>query len=288
MLTVRSWPSVSRLNVIARRIFDLMKGLFSVFGEHRHLVMELTRREVLGRYRGATFGLLWSLISPFLTLGVYTLAFGLILRSRWPGYSGGSMEFALILYLGLIVHGMLAECLNRASGLIVQNANLVTRVVFPLQVLPWTLSLSASFHMCMNMLIFILLSLMIRGYVPWAALMLPLVWLPLVMLSVGVGLFLSALGVYLRDIGQVMGVVATAMLFLSSAIVPIEIVPEGYRPIFYINPLTFIIDQTRAVALAGASPDWMGLGLYLLCAVGFSLAAYAFFMKARRGFADVL
>ena len=266
----------------------MIEGPFSALGKYRHLTLEVTKREVLGRYRGASFGLLWSLINPFLMLIVYTLAFGYILKSRWPGYSGGTTEFALILYIGLIVHGALAECLIRAPGLVIQNANLVTRVVFPLHVLPWTVVLSAMFHMLANAVIFLLLSLLVRGHVPWTVVLLPLVWAPLVILSVAISEFLAALGAYLRDIGQVMAALATAMLFLSSAIVPVTALPEQYRILFQLNPLTFIIDQSREVAFFGHMPDWKGLLIYLAIAIVATYAAHAVFQKARRGFADVL
>ncbi|RYZ74620.1 MAG: ABC transporter permease [Lysobacteraceae bacterium] len=266
----------------------MIDGPFSALGKYRHLTLEVTKREVLGRYRGATFGLLWSLINPFLMLIVYTVAFGYILKSRWPGYSGGTTEFALILYMGLIVHGAFAECLVRASGLVPQNANLVTRVVFPLHILPWTVVLSALFHMLANAVIFLLLSFIVRGYVPWTVVMLPLVWAPLIVLATGVSLFLAALGAYMRDVGQVMGAVAAAMLFLSSAIVPVSTLPEHYRIIFMMNPLTFIIDQSREVAYFGRMPDWTGLLIYLGIALVVAYAGHAIFQKARRGFADVL
>lgn len=266
----------------------MIDGPFSPLGKYRHLTMEVTKREVLGRYRGASFGLLWSLINPFLMLVVYTLAFGFILKNRWPGYSGGTTEFALILYMGLIVHGAMAECMIRAPGLILANANLVTRVVFPLHVLPWTVMFSSLFHMLANAVIFLLLSLLVRGHVPWTVIMLPLVWIPVMVLSVAISLFLAALGAYLRDIGQVMAALVTAMLFLSSAIIPVSALPERYRIIFQLNPLTFIIDQSREVAFFGNMPDWTGLLIYLLIAVAATLAGHAFFQKARKGFADVL
>lgn len=266
----------------------MIEGPFSALGKYRHLTFEVTKREVLGRYRGASFGLLWSLINPFLMLIVYTLAFGFILKSRWPGYTGGTTEFALILYVGLIVHGALAECMIRAPGLVPGNANLVTRVVFPLHVLPWTVVLSAVFHMLANAVIFLVLSLLVRGHVPWTVVMLPLVWVPLLVLSVAISLFLAALGAYLRDVGQVMAALVTAMLFLSSAIVPISSVPERYRIVFELNPLTFIIDQSREVAFFGHLPDWRGLLIYLAIAVVATYAAHAIFQKARRGFADVI
>ena len=263
-------------------------GPFSAWLRHRSLTLELTRRDILGRYRGASFGLLWSLISPFLMLGVYTLAFGYILRARWPGTTGNTADFAMLLFLGLLTHGFFAECLIRAPALITGNANLVKKIVFPLDVLPWTVVLSSLFHTLTNAIVFLAINLLLRGEIHPEILLLPLVLAPLVLLTLGVVWLLSALSVFLRDITQITSVVATAMLFLSSAIIPVETLPERYQRVFELNPLTFIIDQVREVAFWGRWPDWSGLGLYAVGALLFAYAGYAVFQKTRPGFADVL
>jgi len=255
---------------------------------YRQLTYSMTKRDILGRYRGASFGLFWSLISPFLMLIVYTIAFGYILRSRWPGHEGGTTEFALILYLGLIVHGLIAECLVRAPSIIISNTNLVKRVVFPLEILPWSAVFSAVFHMAASALIFVALSMLIRGHVPVLTLLLPVVFFPLIVLTIALSLLLAAFGVYVRDVHQVSGVLSTALLFLSSAIVPVETLPESYRWIFYLNPLTFIIDQARNVAFFGRMPDVLGLLVYFAAACVSLYVASVLFAKAKRGFADVL
>lgn len=263
-------------------------GILSVFGKHRSLTFELSQREVLGRYRGASFGLLWSLISPFLMLLVYTLAFGFVMKGRWPGSSGSTTDFALILFAGLTVHGFFAECFTRAPQLIVANTGYVKRVVFPLDILVWSMTFSALFHLLMNMVVLLLLQLFIKGSIPATAILLPMVVIPLVILTAGVGWIVSSLGVYLRDIGQIAGVVAAAMLFLSSAIVPVESVPESYRIVFELNPLTFVIDQVREVVIWGRMPNWAGLGIYTLIACTVALLGHRMFNKLRVGFADVL
>ncbi len=255
---------------------------------YRSLTKELTKREILGRYRGASFGLLWALISPFLMLMVYTLAFGYILKSRWPGTSGSTMDFTLILFVGLIIHGFFAECLTRAPQLILSNANYVKKVVFPLHILPWSMSLSAIFHLGMNLVVLVLMKVFLHGELHATTLLLPVILLPLFILVLGVGWLVSALGVFLRDIGQVVGVLATALLFLSSAIVPVQALPDNFRWIFNANPLTFIIDQARELVIWGRSPDWSTLVLYTCCALAFSFLAFLVFQKMRRGFADVL
>ena len=265
-----------------------LTGPFEAWLKHRSLTMEMTRRDVLGRYRGASFGLLWSLISPFLMLVIYTLAFGYVLKSRWPGTSGNIADFAMLLFMGLIVHGFFAECLNRSPLLIVGNSNLVKRIVFPLDVLPWTVMLSALFHAFTNSLVFVLLNLLLRGEAHPTALLLPLVFLPLAIGMLGLGWILSSISVFLRDISQVTGVLATALLFLSSAIIPVETLPDRYQTVFKLNPLTFIIDEARDVAFWGRMPDWLGLLWYALGALAFAYLGYAVFQKTRRGFADVL
>lgn len=256
--------------------------------KHRSLIQELAKRDVLGRYRGASFGLLWSLISPFLLLCVYTFAFGTVMKNRWPQAAEGHTSFSIILFAGLIVHGFFAECLNKSPFLISGNPNFVKRVIFPLEILPAPMVLSALFHVVMNTLVFIALRLVMDGAFTWQVILLPVVMLPLVILTLGVSWFLASMGVYLRDISQVTGILAMAMLFLSSAMMPLNSVPESYRWVFEINPLSFIIDQARNVMLWGVTPDWLGLLTYALASLVFAYVAYAWFMLTRKGFADVL
>jgi lipopolysaccharide transport system permease protein len=140
----------------------------------------------------------------------------------------------------------------------------------------------------MNVLVLVALHFIRYGAPPWTIVLLPLVFVPLAIFTLGVGWLLASLGVYFRDVSQITGVIATAMLFLSTAIVPVETVPAAYRFLFYLNPLSFIIDQARNVALWGRLPDWSGLGLYALGALAFAWLALAWFQGTRRGFADVL
>jgi lipopolysaccharide transport system permease protein len=255
---------------------------------HRSLVWEMSKREVLGRYRGASFGLAWSVISPFLMLGVYTFAFGTVMKSRWPEQAGGAHSYAVILFVGLIMHGFLAECLTRAPTLVVGNPNYVKRVVFPLDVLPWPMMFSALFHALINAVVLAVLMLVLEHHLHPTLLLLPLIFLPLILLAMGLSWILASMGVYLRDISQVMPVVATALLFLSSAIIPISALSPQMQFLFHLNPLTFFIDEARMVVLMGQWPNWSALAL---TAAGGALVAWighAWFMATQRGFADVL
>ncbi len=253
----------------------------------RSLVWELTKREIAGRYRGASFGVLWSLLQPFLMLGVFTLAFGEVLGSRWPG-AEGTAGFAIILFVGLMVHGMFSECLGKACTLITGNASYVKKVVFPTELLAWPLLASAMFHFLANALVLVLI-LVILGRAPSAhILLLPVVVLPFVLLCLGLVWGLAALSVYVRDVQYLVPPLVTAMMFLSSVIVPPNAVPESYRFVFEANPLTPIVDAARAVALGGTWPDWSALGVQSVLGLTVAVAGGALFTRLRRGFADVL
>lgn len=263
-------------------------GPIHAFTRYRSLTRELTIREVLGRYRGASFGLLWSLISPFLMLCVYTFAFGTVMGGRWPQAGNQQIDFAIILFAGLIVHGFFAECFTRAPTLIIANVNYVKKVIFPIDILPWPMVISALFHFLMNIIVFIVVRFFVEGNIVWTTLFAPVVILPLVPLTLGICWLLASLGVYFRDLSQITGVLAAALLFLSSAIVPVQAIPLAYRWVFQLNPLTFIIDQSREVLVWGHIPDFNGLIIYFVCASVFGYLGYLWFTLTKRGFADVL
>jgi lipopolysaccharide transport system permease protein len=264
--------------------FAMFDGLL----HHRSLVWQLTKREVLGRYRGSLMGLAWSWFHPLLMLGVYTFVFSVIFSARWAGTESQGVGMAPILFTGMLMHGLFAECANRAPTLILSNPNLVKKVVFPLDVLQWVVMGSALFHAAAGLAVLLAVSFLQSSAVPWTALLIPLVLLPLVLLTMGVGWFLAATGVFLRDLGQAMGLVTSVLLFLSPVFYPVSAIPEHYRPLLRLNPLTFIIEQARDVLIWGTPPDWFELALYTVA--GFFVASVGFwwFQRARRGFADVL
>lgn len=264
------------------------KALLSSLWIHRSLAYQLAKREVVGRYRGSVAGLAWSFFNPLLMLAVYTFVFSVIFQARWSGLEGGKGSFAIVLFVGVLVHGIFAECLNRAPGLIMANTNYVKRVMFPLEILPWVAMGSALFHAFISLIVLILAQLLVFGSVPWTALLLPLILAPLVLTTMGVTWIFAAFGVYLRDIGQITVVITTVALFLSPVFYPVTALPEKYRVVFLMNPLTFIIEQSREVMIWGRLPDWSGLVLYIAVSLAVASIGFWTFQKMRRGFADVL
>lgn len=264
-------------------------SLVTALWRNRALIVQMAQREVVGRYRGSVMGLAWSFFHPVFMLTVYTFVFSEIFAMRWGGAAGaGKAQFALILFAGLIVHGLFSEILNRAPALVLSNVNYVKKVVFPLEILPAISVLAALFHAAVSLVVLQLAVGLLLAQWHWSALLVPLVLAPLLVLALGLAWMLASLGVYLRDIGQTMGLLTSVLLFLSPVFYPMSAVPERFQPFILANPLTFIIEQARAVLIWGRMPDWAGLGLYSSLAIVIAWLGFAWFQKTRKGFADVL
>lgn len=256
---------------------------------HRQLVVQMTKREVVGRYRGSVLGLVWSFLTPVFMLMVYTFVFSVVFKARWGvGDDETRTQFAMVLFAGLIVHALFAEVLNRAPGLIIGNVNYVKKVIFPLEILPVISMGAALFHLFVSVGVLLIAFVLISGYLQWTVIFFPLVLLPLVVLTLGLAWLLASLGVFLRDVGQTIGVITTVMLFLAPVFYPISALPEVFRPWLMVNPLTFIIEQVRDVLIWGHMPNWIGLAAYSLGAFMVAWLGYFWFQKTRKGFADVL
>lgn len=256
---------------------------------NRQLIWQMTQREVVGRYRGSFMGLAWSFFNPVLMLAVYTFVFSVIFKARWELGDGESQfQFAIILFTGLIAHGLFAEVANRAPDLILANVNYVKKVVFPLEILPVVVMGVALFHALISLIVLLAAFILFNGFLHWQALLAPIILLPLVIVTMGVAWCLTSLGVFLRDVGQVIGVITKMLLFLSPIFYPITSLPEVFRPWFMLNPLTFIIEQVRTALILGRQPDWAGLSAYMAMAIMVAWIGYVWFQKTRKGFADVL
>lgn len=257
--------------------------------QKRRLIYNLAKREVVGRYRGSFVGIFWSFLTPILLLTVFTFVFGEIFQARWGDrVQSGPLDFAVALFAGLLIFNFFAECIGRAPTLIIANANYVKKVVFPLEVLTLVTLLAALFHLAAGYIILLILMTLSSWEFSWHMLYVPVIFAPFAVLVLGLTWGLSALGVYLRDIGQLISPILTAMMFLSPIFYPLSSVSEKFMWIYEINPLTFVIEQVRAVLLQGVQPNWVGLGYYSLACVLVGYLGFVLFQKTRKGFADVL
>lgn len=255
---------------------------------NRALLVAMTRREIESRYRGSALGFLWSLATPLLTLVVYTFVFSVIFRVRWGTSTAGHGEFALVAFAGLLVFACFADCVTRAPGLVLSQANLVKKVVFPVQILPAVILGSALFQLVIATAVLVAIAAAL-GFTPAiTAVAFPFVLLPLVLGILGITWAVSAAGVYFRDLGQVVGLLVTLLMFLIPIFYPASAVPETFRPVVTYNPLAILVEEARGILLWGRWPDWTLLASVGLIGWATAWGGYVFFMKLRRGFPDVL
>ena len=256
---------------------------------HRELIRQFTGREVQGRYRGSFLGLFWSFITPLVLLLTYTFVFGVVFRARWHDARSNSLgEFALVLFCGLAAFNIFSECVTRAAVLIISVPNYVKRVVFPLEVLPVSVVGSALFHALVSLGILLIANAMLNGSIQWTVVLVPVVLLPLIFLSLGLTWFLAGLGVFIRDLNYTITLAIQVLFFLTPIFYPIQIIPEPFRTIVSLNPLTAIVENFRGVVLWGKLPGWTDLSLWLVGSGTLMLLGYAWFMKAKKAFADVI
>ena len=274
------------INPHAEQPTSLMSLVHSLW-RNRQLMVQMTKREVVGRYKGSVMGLAWSFFNPVFMLVVYTFVFSVIFKSRWGGDESRTL-FALVLFVGMIVLGLFSEVVNRAPSIILANVNYVKKVVFPIELLPVITMGAALFHALISLSVLLMAFLLFNGFLHWTVIFAPLILLPLVIMTLGISWMLSAIGVFLRDVSQTIGLITTVLMFLSPVFYPVTAVPERFRPFIMANPLTFIIEQAREVLIWGRLPNWIGLGSYTLVATMLAWAGYTLFQKMRKGFADVL
>ncbi len=249
----------------------------------------LTEREVMGRYRGSLLGWSWSFLQPLLMLFVYTFVFSQVFQSRWGSVENqGPLTFAVNLFAGLIVFNLFAECVNRAPGLVLAHPNYVKKVIFPLEILAAVAVGSAAFHALTSLVILLVFELAAFQGLPISFLWLPIVWLPLVLGCLGITWLLSSLGVFLRDIGQVVQVGVSMLMFLSPIFFPISAMPERWQPLLLLNPLAQVIAQTRRVAIEGKAPELGYVAVGILVGVVSAELGLRIFQKAQSAFADVM
>lgn len=252
--------------------------------QHRYLLGQLIKRDVLLRYRGAMFGVLWIFLSPLFMLAIFAFVFGQILQARWP--VPNDMPYGLQLYAGLITFNLFADTVARAPGSVRSYPSYVKKIIFPVVILPVVPLGAALVHGAFNILI-LLVALAWSGHFHWQILMLPLTLLPVLLLTLGFAWFVGAWGVFIKDMTQIVPMFVQAMMFLSPIFYPVEAVPELLRPLYYFNPLGIVIETNRALA-SGIDVNWNAWTGALLTGLVGALLGYAHFQHAREEFADAL
>lgn len=265
------------------------RALLASAWHHRRLILTLTRREIEGRYKGSAFGVLWSILTPILMVSVFTFVFGEIFQSKWAGMqSANHLDFASALFVGLLVYNIFSECIGKAPYLITNNPNYVKKIVFPLEILSIVSTLAAIFHFVTGYLVVLMLVIFSGWQLSWTVVYTPLIILPLILLLLGLTWIISALGVYLRDISQIIGPALTVLMFLSPVFYPLSSVHEKYRWLYSLNPITFVIEEARAALIHQQGPNWTHWLPYtgICCLV--MMIGFVFFQKTRSGFSDVI
>lgn len=252
------------------------------------LIYTLASREVTARYKGSLFGMLWPFLLPIMMLAIYVFVFSVVFQARWAGSSGSRIEFALVLYAGLLIFSLFAECVGRAPGLVVSNVNYVKKIVFPLEILPWVSIIGALFHFLVSLIVWLLFHLICFGLPKVTTFLLPLILLPMLLWLAGVSWFLASMAVYLRDTAQVIGVLVPAVMFMSPIFYPLSALPADYVGLFKLNPLSFPIEMVRDALIWGRAPDWNAWMIYTTFSALAMVLGFLWFDKTRKGFADVL
>jgi lipopolysaccharide transport system permease protein len=286
-----STPPISRTRSLSRELATQANPFVfaPALWRHRHLIRQLTWREVTGRYRSSVLGFAWSLATPLVTLTLYTFLFGVVFKARWPDSRRGDLtEFGLMIFAGLTAFALFSECVNRAPGLITASPNYVKKVVFPLEVLPVSVLGSALFHTGISVGLLLVAHAVLAATLSWNALWVPLMLVPLAALALGLSWFLASLGVFLRDIGHTTTLATQVLFFATPVFYPREALPESLRPMVDLNPLSPMIDNVRRVAVQGLPPDWPGFGFALAAGLIALCLGHAWFAKSKRAFADVI
>lgn len=270
------------------QLFNPINTFRNLYG-HRDLIKQFAWRDFVSRYKGSFLGVFWSFITPLMMLAVYAFVFSVIFKSKWtPDSDTSRIDFALILFCGMTVFNIFGDTVNRAPSLILSYPNYVKKVVFPLEILPAAALITSILNAAISLAILIPAQLVFNFTMSRTIFLFPLVLVPLCAVTMGMSWFLSSLGVFVRDVGQTVGVAVTILFFMSGIFFPVSAVPKDFQFLMNINPLTTVLEESRRTLMWGQTPDWS----WMLTTTIFSLAimqlGYAWFMRTKRAFADVI
>ena len=252
------------------------------------LALTLIRRAIEQRYRGSILGVLWAFLTPLFMLLVFTFVFGFVFESRWAGQTDNIYQFAIVLFAGITTFTLFSEVVGGAPMLITAQPNLVKKVVFPLEILPLVSLGEALFQATIAYGLLIVMNAIFGQGFNLTFLALPVLLGPIVLIALGLAWLLAALGVYVRDVSQIIQPILTALMFLSAVFYPISSLPEGVRDAMAFNPLATAVEMVRNALVFGILPTFYTLVVAYVSGLTVAVLGYLFFQNTKRGFADVL
>ena len=269
-------------------LFNPLQTLKNLY-HHRNLIKQFAWRDFVGKYKGSFLGVIWSFVTPLMMLAVYAFVFSVVFRAKWtPNSDSSNVDFALILFCGMTVFNIFGETINRAPTLILGYPNYVKKVVFPLEILPVAALVTSVLNAGISLAILIPANLIFNFTVSKTIFLFPLILVPLVAFTLGLAWFLASLGVFIRDIGQPVGVIVTMLFFLCGVFFPLSALPEQYQFLMRFNPLTMVLEESRKTLMWGQFPDWLWLVIASVVSFVIMQMGYAWFMRTKRAFADVI
>ena len=268
-----------------RKIFRLQESAI----KNREVIKVFARREMETKYKGSLLGTSWALINPIIMLTIYTVIFSKVFQAKWgTSYMNDNspIEFAINLFAGLIIFNMFADCASKAHGLILNNPNLVKKIVFPLEVLSISTVIGSLLNASINSIILLILIGFTKGGIHSTVLLYPMIYVPFIFEMIGLTLLISTFAVFVRDIGQIMGSIISLMMFASPVFYPGEALPQSIRWIADVNPIAITISQSRELLIGGSIPSISNYILQTLLALAWCEIAYRLTKKYQHRLGD--
>lgn len=265
----------------------LWRPLLKLLTEHRDLIRSMVQRELSSRYKGSLMGIGWAIISPAVMIVIFTIIFSGIFGARF-GNTGGHLSFAVYLFCGLLPWIAFSEGVQRSTNAMIENINLVKRVVFPVEALPVNIALAAIVTQLLGTIVLLAAFLILEQKFYLTILWLPVLLLIQLIVTLGLGWLMASLGVFIRDMPQINQLILMAWMYLTPIFFPENLVPQNFRALIQWNPIAPLIRSYRNILLEGKMPDWNGLSFTFIFAVICFVFGYWWFQRTKKAFADVL
>lgn len=254
----------------------------------RYLLKQLIKQDIQQRYKGSVLGMVWSFMTPIFMLIIYTFVFSEIFQAKWEIDTNDKYEFAMVLFCGLSAFNMIAEVMNRSTSLVKSHINYVKKVIFPLELLPIVIVSTALFNCVISYIILTVAKLVLYRTISFTMYQILFCFIPLILLSLGMGYIISSFAVYLKDLENLISIIVTLLMYGSPVFFSISALPERFRFICEVNPLTYIIENFRRVALYNQNLDIKTWGISTIVSGVICVGGYSIFKRVKGGFADVL